>query len=116
VRSRSAELAVRVFHEICRRGPFGSVAAAHVGATPRHLYRLVATQGLALTGLGVVVALPVVGLGFSWLEHLQPSFPDVAAGAGIATLFVVTVVGGIATFIPAQRAARTSISETLRNE
>jgi ABC-type antimicrobial peptide transport system permease subunit len=89
---------------------------AAVGATPRHLYRLVATQGLALTGLGVVVALPVVGMGSSWLERLQPSFPDVAAGAGIATLFVVAVVGGIATIIPAQRAARTSISETLRNE
>jgi predicted permease len=98
VRHRSAELAVR----------------GAMGATPRDLYRLVAKQGLVLTGLGVVIAIPVIRIGSSSLERLQPSFPDV--GAGIATLFVVAVVGGLATIIPAQRAARTNISDTLRNE
>jgi len=100
VRYRSAELAVR----------------AAMGATPRDLYRLVAKQGLALTGLGVVLAIPVIRLGFSSLARLQPSFPDVAAGAGLVTLFVVAVVGVLATLIPAQRAARTNITDTLRND
>jgi putative ABC transport system permease protein len=100
VRYRSAELAVR----------------AAMGATPRDLYRLVAKQGLALTGLGIVIAIPVIRIGSSSLERLQPSYSDVAAGAGIATLLVVAVVGGLATMIPAQRAARTKISDTLRNE
>jgi len=89
---------------------------AAIGPTPRDLYRLVAKQGLALSGLGLVTAIPVIRIGSSSLERLQPSFPDVAARAGIATLFVVAVVGGLATMIPAQRAARTNISDTLRNE
>jgi ABC-type antimicrobial peptide transport system permease subunit len=100
VRYRSAELAVR----------------AAMGATPRDLYRLVAKQGLALTGLGVVMAIPIIRIGSSSIERLQPSFPDVATGAGIASLFVVAVVGVLATTVPAQRAARTNISDTLRNE
>jgi putative ABC transport system permease protein len=100
VRYRSAELAVR----------------AAMGATPRDLYRLVAKQGLALTGLGVALAIPVIRVGASSLARLQPSFPDVAAGAGLVTLFVVVVVGALATFIPAHRAARTNITDTLRND
>jgi predicted permease len=100
VRYRSAELAIR----------------AAMGATPRDLYGLVAKQGLALTSLGVAMAVLVIRIGGSSLARLQPSFPDVAAGAGLATLFVIAVVGAIATMIPAQRAARTNITDTLRND
>jgi putative ABC transport system permease protein len=100
VRYRSAELAVR----------------AAMGATPRDLYQLIALQGLALTGLGVVLALPVIRIGSSSLARLQPAFSEVVAPAGVATLVVVALVGALATTIPALRAARTNIIDTLRND
>jgi putative ABC transport system permease protein len=100
VRYRSAELAVR----------------AAMGATPRDLYRLIAIQGLALTGLGAVLALPVIRIGSSSLARLQPAFSEVAAAAGVATLVTIALVGALATTIPALRAARTNIADTLRND
>jgi ABC-type antimicrobial peptide transport system permease subunit len=100
LRYRSAELAVR----------------AAMGATPRDLCRLVARPGSVLTGVGVIIAMPFIRLGASPLARLQPTFPEVATSASLATLCVVVAVRAAATMILARRAARTNITDTLRND
>jgi putative ABC transport system permease protein len=89
---------------------------AALGASRADILRLVARQGLTLTGLGTVVGL--IGAVFSSEAIVTLLFGvsrlDPATYAGVAALLLA--VSGIASAIPAWRAARVDPAITLRAE
>jgi putative ABC transport system permease protein len=89
VKLRSREIAIRV------------ALGAEVGA----IRRMVLRQGMAMTGIGMVVgllgALATSRLMTSLLFHVSPVDPRTLAGAACC----LAVVGGLAAYLPATRAA-----------
>jgi putative ABC transport system permease protein len=77
-----------------------------LGATPRHVLRLVFREGVALAGIGLVVgiagALATSRVVAAMLYDVSATSP----AAYLATAFVVLAVAGTATWLPARRATR----------
>ena len=106
-------------------GVLNAIAAQHrreigvrlaLGARWIDIVRLVAARGLAVAGVGVVVGL-AGALGGSrllseFLFEVGPADPVSIAGAAAAILFV----SGLASYIPARRAASADPAEVLRAE
>jgi len=97
-----------------RQGEFGVRLA--LGATPRDLFRLVLTRGLALVALGVVI-----GLGLAWgltrfLQNLlyETSPNDPLVYAAVAALLLL--VAALGCWLPARQATRVNPADVLRAE
>ena len=87
-----------------------------LGADARHIRRLVVAQGMLPAAVGVVIGIGLAlwagGLASAFLNDVSPSDPATFSVVA-ATLVVVT---GLATWIPARRAARLDPVATLRHE
>jgi len=87
-----------------------------IGATPGDILRLAARQGLVLAGVGIVIGL-VVALASSRLVSIllfgvTPTDPAVFIGVPL----LMSVVAGLACYIPARRALRVDPLIALRQE
>jgi hypothetical protein len=100
VRQRTAEIGMRM---VC-------------GAKPRGILRLVLTEGLQLSAVGIVlglgIALSLTGLIRSMLVSVTPTDP--ITFVAISLLFVIVVV--LSSFIPALRAARVDPIVAIRQD
>ena len=87
-----------------------------LGAEARQLKKMVLTQGLTLSAVGVVVGLvAAAALGramSSLLFGVEPIDPAAYAGA----IAVILAAAALAAYVPARRAAAIDPSETLRAE
>jgi hypothetical protein len=87
-----------------------------LGARPGHLVRMVLGEGLALTGVGLVLGLAAaLGVGralASQLVEVAPADPAVLAGAAA----VLALAAAVACWLPARRAARLDPTEAIRRE
>lgn len=90
-----------------------------VGAAPRHVFALLALEGISLTLLGTLLGIALQGtlalLGGGWLEARYGIAPSLfSASREELTLFAAIVVaGGIASVLPGYRAYRLSLSDGL---
>lgn len=90
-----------------------------VGAAPRHLFTLLALEGIGLTLLGTLLGIALQGtlavLGGGWLEARYGIAPSLfSASSEELTLFAAIVAaGGIASLLPGYRAYRLSLSDGL---
>jgi ABC-type antimicrobial peptide transport system permease subunit len=87
-----------------------------LGARPGELIRLVAGEGLRLTGagllLGVIAGAPASNLVSKLLFHVRPLDPMAFAGA----ILLLLAVSLVASYIPARRASRIDPIVALRDE
>jgi putative ABC transport system permease protein len=87
-----------------------------IGATPRAILRLTATQGLVLAGIGIVTGLVVALASSSMVSILlfgvTPTDPVVFIGVPL----LLALVAGLACYIPARRALRVDPLIALRQE
>jgi putative ABC transport system permease protein len=87
-----------------------------LGATQDRVVRLVLGQGMALTSLGVLVGL----VGAFWLVRLLASMlfgvnaTDATTFVGVSC--VLLGVAGVASYVPARRAARVDPVTAMRSE
>jgi putative ABC transport system permease protein len=97
-----------------RRREFGIRAA--IGARPGELVRVVAGEGAALVGGGVVIGLLVSLVAGRVIRSLlyEVSPNDAAVYVGVAGVLVV--VGALACYLPARRAANSDPLLVLRQE
>lgn len=88
-----------------------------IGARARQIVGHFASDGLRLTIIGVVVGLPLSVLGLRQLISLTPDVPDVSVTYVMAVVAIgVTVVAGLASWLPASRAAEVDPATILRRE
>ena len=87
-----------------------------LGAEPRQIKEMFLLQGLALTGVGVVVGLvAAAGLGqlmSSVLFGVEPMDP----ASYVAAVGVIVAASALASYVPARRAAAIDPIETLKAE
>ena len=101
VGQRTAEIAVRIA----------------IGARARQIVRHFASDGLRLTIVGVVVGLPLSVLGLRQLISLASDVPDVNVTLVITVVAIsVIAVAGLASWLPASRAAEVDPAVILRRE
>ena len=97
-----------------RRREFG--VRLTLGASPRDLLALVLSQGLQVTGIGILVGLLMAGsvsrLIAAQLFELKPVVP----GIYVAAALVMSTVAAVACALPAVRASRLDPAATLRHE
>jgi len=87
-----------------------------LGARPRQLQRMFLRQGLALTGVGLVIGVvAAVALG-RWMSSLLFGVSPFDLATYAAALGVTTVSAALASYLPARRAATIDPIETLRAE
>ena len=87
-----------------------------LGATPRHVRRIVIEQGLLTTlagiAVGAVAALALSRTLTSLLFDIRPTDPVTFAGVAL----LLAAIGLLASYVPARRATRVDPIETLRQE
>ena len=87
-----------------------------LGARPRQLQQMFLRQGLALTGIGLVIGvIAAVALG-RWMSSLLFGVSPFDPVTYAAALGVTMVAAALASYLPARRAAAIDPSETLRAE
>ena len=122
----AASLAVLV---LCALGLYAVVAFAvgqrtgeiavrmAVGARARQIVTQFAADGLRLTTIGVVVGLPLSLVGLRQVVALSPDLPDVSvAWVTVVIAIAVMTVAGLASWLPATRAADVDPAVILRKE
>jgi predicted permease len=88
-----------------------------IGARARQIVRHFASDGLRLTTIGLVLGLPLSVLGVHGLMSLAPDVPDVNLTLVMAVVAIgVLAVAGLASWIPASRAAEVDPAAILRRE
>ena len=87
-----------------------------LGATRRDVVRMVVRQGLSLAVAGSVVGLLLAGGVTRFLESLLYGVSALDPGVFLAMPFAALLVAGVASFIPARRAASVDPAITLRDE
>jgi putative ABC transport system permease protein len=99
VRSRSRELAIRLA----------------IGATPRDIAALVVRQALAWTGTGTLIGLGLALLVTRFLASFLYGINPTDLLTFVSVPMLITLVAGVAAFIPARRAGRQDPLVTLRD-
>jgi ABC-type antimicrobial peptide transport system permease subunit len=89
---------------------------AALGARPVQLERMFLRQGLALTGVGLVVGIGAAIVLSRWISSLLFGVGPFDAVAYVAALGVSLVTAALASYVPARRAATIDPIETLRAE
>lgn len=90
-----------------------------VGAAPRHVFALLAFEGIGVTLVGTLLGIALQStlalLGGGWLEARYGIAPSAfsASGDELALLGAIVVAGGIASLLPGYRAYRLSLSDGL---
>jgi ABC-type antimicrobial peptide transport system permease subunit len=88
-----------------------------IGARARQIVHHFASDGLRLTTIGVVLGLPLSALGLHGLVSLSPDVPDVSVTLVMAMVAIgVLAVAGLASWIPASRAAKVDPAAILRGQ
>ena len=88
-----------------------------IGARARQIVRHFASDGLRLTTIGVALGLPLSVLGLRVLMSLAPDGPDVNLVLVMAVVAIgVLAVAGLASWLPASRAAEVDPAAILRRE
>jgi predicted permease len=88
-----------------------------IGARARQIVRHFACDGLRLTMIGVVLGLPISVLGLRQLISLAPEVPDVSVPLVMTVVAVgLITVAGLASWLPASRAAEVDPAVILRKE
>lgn len=87
-----------------------------LGASPRDVVRLIVRQGLRLAVVGSVLGLVVAGGVTRLLESLLFGVSALDVGVFVAMPLTVMLVAGVASFVPARRAASLDPAITLREE
>ena len=88
-----------------------------IGGRARQIVRHFFSDGLRLTTIGVVLGLPLSVFGLRGLMSLAPDFPDVSLTLVMAVVAMgVVAVAGLASWIPASRAAKVDPAAILRRE
>jgi putative ABC transport system permease protein len=87
-----------------------------LGAQPRQLEQMFLRQGLALTGVGLVVGVAAAVAFGRWMSSLLFGVGPFDAVAYVAALAVTLVAAALASYVPARRAATIDPIETLRTE
>ncbi len=87
-----------------------------LGATPGNILSLVVRQGVALTGLGIVIGLSAAVLASQAITSLLFGVSRLDPVTYIGVVLILVAVSVIACWVPAQRAARVDPSITLRAE
>jgi putative ABC transport system permease protein len=77
---------------------------------------MVLREGLALTLAGILVAVPLVAFGASYLEKLLSKMKPLEPASIFTALVVLLMAALIAVGLPAFRAAGVDPAETLRQE
>src|SRR5690606_39031884 len=88
-----------------------------IGARPRQIVRYFAGDGLRLSAVGILIGLPLSIFGLREIISASPELPELSLPT--VTVLVTTgvvLVAGIATWLPASRAARVDPAVTLRRE
>ncbi len=85
-----------------------------LGATPGDVVRLVVRQGLSLALVGSVIGLAVAAGVTRFLGSLLFGVSALDVGVFIAMPFMVMLVAGVASMVPARRAANLHPAITLR--
>jgi putative ABC transport system permease protein len=97
-----------------RRGELAIRSA--LGATPRGVVRLVATGGLRLVGVGVLLGLVATAGCGRWLASLLAGVSPYDPATYVAVGIVVLVTAATACYLPARRAARIDPLQLLRGD
>jgi ABC-type antimicrobial peptide transport system permease subunit len=88
-----------------------------VGARARQIVAHFAVDGLRLTTIGVLVGLPLSLVGLRQVVALSPELPDVCVAlVTVAIAIGVMSVAGLASWLPANRAADVDPAVILRKE
>ena len=98
--------------DVARRIPEIAVRLA-IGAERRSLIRMIVTDSLRLVLIGVIIGLPLAYAGAQLSAnalHLRPHDTVVFLG----TLLVIMIVGAVAGWVPARRAAQVDPMSVLR--
>ena len=77
-----------------------------LGATPRDVLAAVLGRGLALAALGAAAGLPLAFVLARTVEHVLFEVPPADPATFVATPVALLIVGGLACYLPARRAAR----------
>jgi ABC-type antimicrobial peptide transport system permease subunit len=87
-----------------------------LGAQPRAVATMVARQGMALTGIGIVFGVALFALVARYLRSLlygiEPGDPLTLVGVSL----VLVMIAALASWVPARRAARSDPMNALRAE
>ena len=86
-----------------------------VGAQRRHIFRLIMRHGLRLVAIGVVVGLGAAALGMRFMRSMLFGVSIADASTYIRIVTLITVIGALASALPALRAMRTDPLEALRD-
>jgi putative ABC transport system permease protein len=90
-----------------------------VGAAPRHVFTLLAVEGIGLTLLGALLGIALQGtlvlLGGHWLEARYGIAPSIfsASREELTLLAAIVLAGSIASLLPGYRAYRLSLNDGL---
>jgi putative ABC transport system permease protein len=90
-----------------------------VGAAPRHVFTLLAVEGIGLTLLGALLGIALQGtlvlLGGNWLEARYGIAPSIfsASREELTLLAAIVLAGSIASLLPGYRAYRLSLNDGL---
>ena len=87
-----------------------------LGAEPRQLETMFLLHGLALSGMGVVVGLVVAAALARAMSSVLFGVAPLDPGAYIVAIGVILAAAGLASYLPARRAAKIDPMETLRAE
>lgn len=93
-----------------------------IGATPRNILGQILTESVVLTLLagtmGLIVGVAVLNMAGALLEQSEGFFkdPQISIEVAIGALAVLTVIGVLAGFIPANRAMKINAIEAIREE
>jgi ABC-type antimicrobial peptide transport system permease subunit len=87
-----------------------------LGAEPRQLEKMFVLHGLTLSAVGVVVGLVVAAALGRAMSSLLFGIEPMDPAAYVAAIGVIFAAAGLATYVPARRAANIDPIETLRAE
>ncbi|HEX4808266.1 MAG TPA: ABC transporter permease [Bryobacteraceae bacterium] len=97
-----------------RRGEIGVRLA--LGATPRDVITMVLREGMILTALGMLMAIPVVWLGARYVTKMLFDMKPLEPVSIVLALAILLAAAFVAVSIPALRASALEPAETLRQD